>query len=220
MGKLIVILLGVMRSILINFKIFPIKIALKLPLLISPFVKIKSLKGKILIKNSEIKFGMIKIGFGEVGIFDEVFSRTILQINGKMIFNGKASISHGSRISIGTTGELEIGKNFNITAETTIVCHNYIKFGDDNLISWGNLFLDTDFHKIIRENKKEDKNKNIIIGNNVWIGCRNTFLKGSRVSDNSVIGASSLLNKEFIKTNVLIAGNPAKIIEENIKWEN
>lgn len=164
---------------------------------------------------------MIRIGFGNIGIFDQILSRSILEIRGEIIFYGKAVIGHGSKISVGKNGILEIGNNFNVTAETSIVCHKYIKFGDNNLISWENLVMDTDFHKIKKLNGDNFVNdlKNIDIGNNVWIGCRNTILKGSRIMDNSVIGANSLVNKEFKKENVLIAGNPAKILKENIIWE-
>lgn len=217
----LVILWGGVRSIPINFKLFPLKTALKFPIIISPFVKIKSLKGRVIIKNYEIKPGMIRIGFGNIGIFDQILSRSILEIEGKIIFYGKAVIGHGSKISVGKNAILEIGNNFDIIAETSIVCHKSIKFGDNNLISWENLFMDIDFHKIknLNEDNLDKELKKIMIGNNVWIGCRNTILKGTKVLDNSVIGANSLINKEFKKENVLIAGNPAKILKENIIWE-
>lgn len=218
--KMFVILWGGVRSIPINFKLFPFRIACRLPLIISPFVKIKSLKGKVIIKNCDIKTGMIRIGFGNVGIFDNVFSRAIIQLDGEVIFYGDTSIGHGSKISVGGKGILEIGKNFIITAETSIICHKKIKFGNNVLISWENLFMDTDFHKIKNiENNMINESKEIFIGNNVWIGCRNTILKGSQISDNSVIGSNSLINKKFNKNNILIAGNPAKILKENIVWE-
>ena len=218
--KILEILWGGVRSIPINFKLFPFRIACRLPLIISPFVQIKSLKGKMIIEDCNIKPGMIRIGFGNVGIFDNVLSRTIIQLDGKIIFCGKASIGHGSRISVGKNGILEIGKNFIITAETSIICHKKIRFGDNILISWENLFMDTDFHKIKdTENNIINEPKEIFIGNNVWIGCRNTILKGSQISDNSVIGSNSLINKKFNKNNILIAGNPAKILKENIVWE-
>lgn len=164
---------------------------------------------------------MIRIGFGNIGIFDQVLSRSILEIEGEIIFYGKAVIGHGSKISVGKNGILEIGNNFDITAETSIICHKNIKFGDNNLISWENLFMDIDFHKIKNIEKSNIINicKEISIGNNVWFGCRNTILKGTKVLDNSVIGANSLINKEFEKENILIAGNPAKILKENIVWE-
>ena len=164
---------------------------------------------------------MIRIGFGDVGIFDRIFSRTIIQLDGKIIFYGDTSIGHGSKISVGENGILEMGENFTITAETSIVCHKKIKFGNNVLISWENLFMDTDFHKIKNKEKNNIINepKEIYIGNNVWIGCRNIILKGSEISNNCVIGSDSLINKKFNRDNVLIAGNPGKILKENIIWE-
>lgn len=163
---------------------------------------------------------MIRVGFGDVGIFDNVLSRTIIQLDGKIIFYGKALIGHGSRISVGGNGILEIGENFTITAETSIICHKKIKFGNNVLISWENLFMDTDFHKIKSiENNIINEPKEIFVGNNVWIGCRNTILKGSQILNNCVIGSNSLINKKFDKNDILIAGNPAKILKENIIWE-
>ena len=212
--------MGGVRSIPINFKLFPLKIALRFPVIISPFIKIKSLNGKIIIKNCNINPGMIRIGFGDVGIFDNVLSRTIIQLDGEIIFYGKASIGHGSKISVGRNGILEIGENFTITAETSIICHKKIKFGNNVLISWENLFMDIDFHKIKSiENNIINEPKEIFIGNNVWIGCRNTILKGSQILNSCVIGSNSLINKKFDKNNILIAGNPAKILKENIIWE-
>ncbi len=49
------------------------------------------------------------------------------------------------------------------------------------------------------------------IGNNVWIGANTTILDGSVIGDNTIIVANSLVNRRF-PPNVIIQGNPAKII--------
>lgn len=216
------IFIGIIRSLFFNIRILPLKKTIKLPVIISPFVKLTSLDGKIMIKTSNVEFGMIKIGYGEVGIFDRIFSRTILQIEGELIFLGKANIGHGSKISVGNNGKLIIGKNFKITAETAIVCHKEIIFGNGILISWDNLIMDTDFHKIYNLNSKEQINhsKKIVIEDNVWIGCRNTILKGTIIKQGSIVGANSLVGCQFNENNILIVGNPAKIKKRNICWEN
>ena len=54
--------------------------------------------------------------------------------------------------------------------------------------------------------------KDVIIGNNVWIGWGSIILKGTIIGDNCVIGAGSLVSGEF-PDNVVIAGNPARIIK-------
>ena len=53
----------------------------------------------------------------------------------------------------------------------------------------------------------------VTIGNNVWIGGDATILPGVTIGDNVVIGAGSVVTKSF-PSNVVIGGNPAKIIKE------
>lgn len=51
----------------------------------------------------------------------------------------------------------------------------------------------------------------IIINKNVWVGAKSTILKGVTIGENSIIGAHSLVNKNFSKSSK-IAGIPAKKI--------
>lgn len=52
----------------------------------------------------------------------------------------------------------------------------------------------------------------ITIGDNVWLGGGVTILPGVTLGDNVVVGAGSVVTKSF-GDNVVIAGNPAKIIK-------
>tara|TARA_R110002074_G_scaffold46929_1_gene120699 strand:+ start:158 stop:760 length:603 start_codon:yes stop_codon:yes gene_type:complete len=58
----------------------------------------------------------------------------------------------------------------------------------------------------------------IIIGNHVWVCAYSKIMKGVNIKDDCVIGSSSLVNKSFEESNVIIAGTPAKIIKRNIEW--
>jgi acetyltransferase-like isoleucine patch superfamily enzyme len=49
------------------------------------------------------------------------------------------------------------------------------------------------------------------IGRNVWIGANSTILDGAVIGDNSIVVANSLVNRRF-PPNVIIQGNPAKVI--------
>lgn len=49
------------------------------------------------------------------------------------------------------------------------------------------------------------------IGSNVWIGANSTILDGTVIGDNSIVVANSLVNRRF-PPNVIIQGNPAKVI--------
>lgn len=207
------------KIIYFNFKYLPFNQAIKFPFFISKKVYFKRLKGKITIE-SPISTGMIKIGFGDVGIFDDKRSRSILDINGSLIFKGSANIGHGSKISISENGVLTLGNNFIITAESSIVAHLNIEFGNDCLLSWDTLIMDTDLHKIHNEfGETINEEQPIKIGNNVWIGCRNLILKGAVIPDNAVLGANSVVSKKLDVENAIYVGNPVRCVKENINWK-
>ena len=204
------------KSIYFNFKYLSFKEAIKFPIFISNKVYLKNVKGKIIIE-SPISFGMIKIGFGEVGIFDDKRSRTIWNVFGKIIFKGSANIGHGSKISVGEKGILIFGNNFRITAESSIIAHSNITFGNDCLLSWDTLIMDNDLHHIINsQGEVINKSSPVFIGSNVWIGCRNLILKGAIIPNGCVIGANSVITKKLEKEYSVYVGNPVKCIKENI----
>ena len=55
--------------------------------------------------------------------------------------------------------------------------------------------------------------KPVTIGDNVWIGGGVTILPGVTIGDNTVVAAASVVTKSF-PGNVVVAGNPARIIRE------
>ena len=44
------------------------------------------------------------------------------------------------------------------------------------------------------------------------------FMKNTFLNDNSVAVAGAIITKKFNDTNIIVAGNPAKIIKTNINW--
>lgn len=216
--KLYLYILGLPKTILFNLRYLPLIDAIKLPVFISHRVWLMKLSGKI--KVDEVRTGIIKIGFGDVGIFDQQRSRTIWRVSesGFVEFKGKANIGHGSKLSV--SGKLVIGKNLIITAESSVVVENCITIGDNVLVSWDSLIMDTDFHKIYDLNGDQTNiPMQIIIGNKVWIGCRTIILKGVKIADGVVIAASSTVIKSININNSIAGGNPARVIKENIKWQ-
>ncbi len=196
---------------------FPLSVAIRLPVLVSYRTRLTDMRGEVILPQHP-KMGGVQIGFGFVGIFDEKRSRTMWQVAGKVIFKGRAGIGHGSRISVNEHATLEFGENFCITAESHIVTCKGIKFGDDVLMSWQCLVMDTDFHKIWDGDEQTNKDKEIVIGNHVWIGCRNTILKGVHIGDGCVVGAGSNVVKSIDATNAVIGGNPAKVLKTGVRW--
>jgi maltose O-acetyltransferase len=52
----------------------------------------------------------------------------------------------------------------------------------------------------------------VTIGDNVWIGGSVTILPGVTIGNGVTIGAGSVVTKD-VPDNVVVAGNPAKIIK-------
>lgn len=118
-------------------------------------------------------------------------------------------------------GCLVIGPNFCITGGSEIICQNKISFGEGCLISWDVLLMDTDHHHIL-DNKGNTLNedKAINIGNHVWIGCRNTILKGISIADNIIIAACSVITHDLNLPNCIVGvhGENTRIIKEGVNW--
>lgn len=206
------------KTLRVNFRYFPTPQAIKCPILVSRHTRIRDLKGQLKIE-SPIKTGMIRIGMDAVGIFDNKKSKAIWEVRGNIIFKGRAFFGNGSKISVMDSGKLILGDNFYISGESAIVCKKHIEFDRNVLLSWDILVMDTDFHKILNsEGKEQSPDGEIFIGENVWIGCRSLVLKHSHIPEGCVIGASSRVSRKFSEKNSLIMGNPAKIVKSDISW--
>jgi acetyltransferase-like isoleucine patch superfamily enzyme len=54
------------------------------------------------------------------------------------------------------------------------------------------------------------------IGENCFIGARSIIMPGVRIGNGCIVGAGSVVTRD-VPNNCAVAGNPAKIIRENIK---
>ncbi|MFC0512654.1 acyltransferase [Mucilaginibacter angelicae] len=208
-----------LKTIIFNFKYFPFKTAIKLPVLISNNIYLHETKGKITI-NGPIKTALIQIGYGKVGISDFKRARGVWQVFGEVVFNGRAFIMHGCKINVGENGQLIFGENFNMSTECALVAEKKITIGNNSGISWESLVMDTDFHHIFDENGQVFNHpKEVIIGDNVWVGCRCTILKGANLPNGSIIAAGSLVTKKLVGEKSIFGGNPMRVLKENITWK-
>ena len=206
------------KSLYVSMKLFPIHQAFRIPILVRFNTKLTCLTGNVKIKSGGARTAMLTIGFGQVGIIDKKFERSSVQIGGTLILNGKVNFGTGSKLCVTKNGLLTIGANFVNTAKTTIICDNKIRIGDNVLVSWDTLIMDTDWHSVTNTETNETYPcvGEIAIGNNVWLGCRAVVLKNSVVPDGCVVAANTLVNKAFCQENTLLAGNPAREKKQNI----
>ncbi len=58
----------------------------------------------------------------------------------------------------------------------------------------------------------------LIIGNDVWIGCNSTVLRGVKVGDGSIIAANAVVTKD-VPPYAIVAGVPAKVIKFRFSFD-
>lgn len=216
----ILLKLNVFKTIYFNFHYFPFRTAIRFPFFIYKHSKFYSLSGKIII-NAPIKTGMFKFGERKLTIIDSVYDRTIWKHSGTLIINGSVGLGRGAKINVDENATLIFGDNFEVTGNTTIVCNKEIRFGSNCLLSWDILIMDSDQHSVV------DVNNNILnppagisIGDNVWIGCRSTILKGVCIANDNIVAANSTVTKSFINSNLIIGGHGKNVeaIKSGVRW--
>lgn len=159
--------------------------------------------------------GLLKVGLANVGFMNRR-DQTFLNVAGKMVFKSNFSIGRGCRFDIGSGATVTFGNGY-VAAQTTFVIMHGLTVGDGCAISWGCQFLDEDFHQISYPGKTERVSE-IVIGSHVWIGSNVSVLKGAMIPDGCVIASGSVVGSIFSEKNTLIAGNPAKVIKNNVVW--
>ena len=87
-----------------------------------------------------------------------------------------------------------------------------IAIGKNCVIAGGVNIIDSNGHIVVSNNRTvgRDEPKEIVIGDNVWIGLNSTILKGSVIGANCVVSAGSVVKGVF-PDNTLIQGNPAVV---------
>ncbi|MDU2435311.1 acyltransferase [Clostridium perfringens] len=172
-----------------------------------------------IISNKRVKLsGNLTLGCPFINKFyDGVKGTSIIRITERGNCNFGKNIIIGPNVSIviEKNGLFNMGDSSYISAETKILCSKEIIIGSGCSISWGTTIMDSDGKTIL--NSKESR-KEVYIGNNVWIGSNVTILKGSCIGDGSIIASNSLVRGNFPNKS-LIAGNPAKVVKENIEWK-
>lgn len=175
---------------------------------------------KIYLKIFNIKFGENCVFYGVPIIYKHKTAKINIKDNltvRSSFLSNMLGLYQRTIIMAREGAEINIGNNVGVSG-VTIYARKSITIGSYTNIGGNTKILDNDFHPINPEERKKDnkekiKSKEIIIGENVFIGCNSIILKGTTIGNNSVVGAGSVVVGKF-PDNVIIAGNPAKILKK------
>lgn len=192
--------LRLLHSLFFNFKLLPIKQAIKLPIYIYGPIKFYWLCGKIELRSEKIFSGMIKLGRN-----NEFFNGTdkssfiLMEKNSKIIFEGPCAIGNNYKIRVTQNAELIFGAYTFFGSSIKFICSNKIKIGAYTRCAYESQFVDSNFHFVLnmKTGNVTRRESEILIGKCNWIGNRTSITKGSKTKDFSIICAGSLMNKDY-----------------------
>lgn len=120
--------------------------------------------------------------------------------------------------------EISFGEKNSILGFTHVACieGKSVKFGDGCLFSTDVIFRVGDSHSILDSitGERINPSKSINIGDRVWFGNNTKILKGVSLNNDSIVATGAIVTNSFNDSNIIVAGNPAKVIKTNIKWKH
>ncbi|MEQ6206835.1 acyltransferase [Enterococcus mundtii] len=218
--NLLELILSIPKTIFFNFKVLPIKNAIKIPCVVSYKVKLRGInKNSFIFEKLPSQTGSIRIGFGKSASGERETKKSLLSItNGKIIVKDVIGLSQGC-VFVVNDSTLFLGKNFRCNYSATIVSTNSnITIGDNVVLGWNVTIRNIDGHFIIDDGIEKQNHAPITIGDHTWICAKATILKGINIGKNNVIAYGSLLTKSSGENNVIYGGTPASIIKKHINW--
>ena len=157
-----------------------------------------------------------------LGDYHTIMKPWYVSISGPNIRIGKCATIIGepaSRVQIGVwgrepnEGKIIIGDYALISPGVRISASDEIIIGDNVMIANGTYITDADWHGIYDRSKRDEGKYSVHIGDNVWLGDHCSVLKGVSIGENSIVAASAVVTRD-VPPNVVVAGNPAKVVKQ------
>lgn len=150
------------------------------------------------------KAGLLTVMPGKPGV-------TVINRGGSIVVEN-CTFFPGVRITCGQQGRVFIGNGTYLNRNTEIIAATEVRIGRDCKISWDVVIMDTDGHAVGDGPKVA---RPIVIGDNVWIGCRALILKGVTIGEGAVVAAGAIVTKD-VPAGAIVA-SPAATIRGSVR---
>ena len=214
------------KTIFLNFKLFPFKTAIKMPLIIGKYSSMKVKRGSICIEG-RVKSGMITFGVGGSPDMMKYESRKnvfFVSDGGKVVFKGRAHFATHTSVFV-SASTMEFGNNFSCNVGCRFSSVAGISFGSDCLVGGACVVRDSDGHKIFDcddsfvATREHASCLPVSIGDHVWLANNSSVLKGVSIDSNNVVAYGSVVVKSVEGNYQIVGGYPAKVVKTNIIWK-
>jgi acetyltransferase-like isoleucine patch superfamily enzyme len=124
-----------------------------------------------------------------------------------------AWVGHGTKIRV-HEGEVEIGAKTVIGQDCTISAFQRVSIGRECILADRVMLIDFD-HGVTEVERpirlQGIYKRDVHVGHNVWMGYGACILRGTTIGENSIVGTSAVVTKDF-PANSVIGGVPAQVI--------
>jgi acetyltransferase-like isoleucine patch superfamily enzyme len=144
-------------------------------------------------------------------------SRLYIEGGASLEVNGKVTISYGADIEIFKNAKLTFGGNTWCNINLTIICMERIDIGKYVTIGRDVSIRDTNGdHYIARENYQTYSP--VVIKEKAWLASGCTIMPGVTIGEGAIVGANAVVVKD-VPDHAIVAGNPARVIRENVLFK-
>ncbi len=166
------------------------------------------------------------VGWFKWRLGDRVSFGRNFQTNGRLVIQGPGRVTFGDDIKAWCHAEKNVLITYTPNSRITIgsgtrlngagiMAYTHIDVGPRCILGSAIVF-DSDFHPLDPAHRHDAAAPvscaPIEIGENVWLGGQSAVLKGSKIGKNSVVAFRAVASGE-IPPNVVVAGNPARIVK-------
>lgn len=121
-----------------------------------------------------------------------------------------------------SNGVLIVGKNTTFEGVNIAITEPFsrVDIGEDCMFAYDIDIRTGDSHSILDLATMQRLNfaANVRIDRHVWVTAHCTLLKGIHIREGSVVATGACVTKAFDEPNVVLAGNPAKVVKRQITW--
>ena len=125
-------------------------------------------------------------------------------------------VARGARVLILDGAHLEIGHETGINFSTAITCVDHISIGSNCTISWNCDIFDGNMHELVVAGVPRPRTRPVHVGDHVWIGSGATVL-GATIGAGAVVATGSVVTAD-VPGEVVVAGNPARVVRKEVTW--
>lgn len=140
-------------------------------------------------------------------------------------FDKKSTVLLGEKIglrnfvvlSVRSGAMLSIGEGVFLNNGCNIVVHKCVTIGDNTKFGQNVMVFDHDYDYNVEGGvaAKKYKNADVVIGKNCWIGAGCIILRGTKVGDDSIVGAGCVLKGNYPQGSVIVQKRNTIVVSRN-----